>query len=283
MSALLWFTLLAVIGITVAAFAIYKKRHLTELSTWLVFYLFVTGVTWLGEFTVLGLFDSYAYKPGVFESPWAENLAGHLILNSTLWPGAAMAVVAFRLGYGWMAVITAAFLLMEYLFLKAGLYEQHWWRYYMTAAAVMLSLVISKKWFPFMDKTRHGLPRFVTLSLAAIFIIHLPIPLLLLYGKQYYYVDFALDMYRSSTIFILFYHVVEAAVVMAFFFLGKWYWKLAPYVISFGCQIFLASRGILIIQYGWSLTYTLLIYVVTLTLCLLMEKYTLRPPASGGR
>lgn len=275
MSALFWFNCLAVVGVVITAVTIYNKRHHTEISTWLVFYLFVTSLPWLGEFAVLGLYNSYAYKPGVFENPWAENIVAHLILNSTLWPGTALLVVGYRLGYGWISLITAFYLLMEFLFLKLGIYEQHWWRYYMTAVALVIFLVISKKWFSIMNEKRQGLPRFITLYFAAFVIIHLPIPLLLLCGKQFYSVNLAQDMYRSSTIFILFYHLVETAVVMFFFFLEKWFWKLAPYVISIAGQIFLASKSILIIQDDWKLVYSLLFYAITLSLSLLMEKYTL--------
>jgi hypothetical protein len=36
--------------------------------------------------------------------------------------------------------------LVESLFMKFGLYEHHWWEYYMTAGAVLLYLVIAKIW-----------------------------------------------------------------------------------------------------------------------------------------
>lgn len=283
MSALFWFNILAFIGIGCAAFALCKKRNMTELSTWVVFFLFATGITWLGEFIVLGLFDSYAYKPGVFANRWAENLAGHLILNSTLWPGVAVLVVAYRLGYAWITLIAAAFITVEFLFVRAGFYEQHWWHYYMTAATLGLFLLIAKAWFPLMNVRRYGLIRFVTLFFAAFVIIHLPIPLLLLYGKQYYSATLAEDMYRSSTIFILVYNLMETAVAMFFLFLDKWFWKLAPFVISFAGHLYLAAKNIVVVQVGWRLEYTLLIYAVTLAGCLFMEKYALRPPGRGWR
>lgn len=90
MTSIYWYCLLAIIGVGITAVTIYKKRDITKLSTFLVFFLFATCVTWIGEFVVLGLFDSYAYKTGIFESPWAQNLLGHLILNSTLYPGTAI-------------------------------------------------------------------------------------------------------------------------------------------------------------------------------------------------
>lgn len=277
MPSLFWYNCLAIAGVGIAAFSIYKKRHLTELSTWIVFYLFATSVTWVGEFTVLGLFNSYAYKPGVFNDPWAENLLGHLILNSTLWPGMAVLVTAYSLGYKWICLLSAGNVLIEYLFVKLGMYEQHWWTYYMTAGAVVLFLVIIKKWFSIMNRERYGLPRFITLYFVACVIIHIPFPLLLLLGKQYYAVDLTQNLYRSSIIFILLYHLVETFIVVAFSYLNRWYWKLVPFVMSFLGQSTLANKGILIFQNGWNLFYTILIYAVSITVCILMEKYTLKP------
>lgn len=281
MSALFWFNLLAAVGLVMALYTVYKKRRLTEPATWLVFYLFATSLPWLGEFIVLGLFDSYAYKPGLFQSPWAENLAGHLILNSTLWPGTAMLVTGYDIGYGGMTLISAAFLLIEYLFVKAGLYEHHWWDYYMTAVALIVFLAVTKKWFRVMNDKRYGITRFITLYLAAVVVIHLPAPLLLLAGKQYYSVGLAPDMYLSSTIFILFYQIAETMVVMYLFLLGRWYGKLLAYFIALAGHLFLAGRNILVLQDGWHIAYTLLLYALVLTLCLLMAKYTLRAGRSN--
>jgi hypothetical protein len=280
MSNLFWYNCLAVIGVGTAALSIYKKRYLTEFSTWIVFYLFATSITWLGEFTVLGLFNSYAYKPNVFSDPWAENLLGHLILNSNLWPGMAILVVAYSLGYKWICLLSTGNVLIEYFFVKFGMYEQHWWHYYMTAGAVILFLVIAKKWFSIINRKRYGFPRFITLYLAAVVIIHLPFPLLLLLGKQHYSVNLTDNLYRSSIIFILSYHLAEAFIIVAFSYLNTWYWKWMPLIISSAGQIILANKGILIFQGGWSLLYTILICALCVTTCILLEKYTLKPRES---
>ena len=110
MASIYWYCLLAIIGLGIAAFTIYKKRNIAKLSTFLVFFLFATCVTWIGEFIVLGLFNSYAYKTGVFTDPWAQNLLGHLILNSTFYPGTAILVAAYSLGYGWISLINVIYL-----------------------------------------------------------------------------------------------------------------------------------------------------------------------------
>lgn len=277
MSNLFWFNCLAVIGVGGAAIIIYKKRCLTELSTWMVFYLFATCITWLGEFTVLGFFNSYAYKPQVFSDPWEENLLGHLILNSSLYPGMAILIAAYSLGYKWLCLLGAGNVIIEYFFVKFGMYEQHWWKYYMTGGGVFIVLSITKKWFQVMNQKRYGLPRFITLYFVALVIIHIPFPILLLAGKQYYSMALTNNLYRSSIIFILTYHIVETFIVVAFSYSSRWYWKLAPFIISFLGQITLAHWGILIFQDGWNLFYTLLIYALSITVCILLEKYTLKP------
>lgn len=217
MSNLFWHNCLAFLGLALAIFTAYKKRRLASLSTWVVFYLFATGITWVGEFTVLGLFNSYAYKPGLYADPWAENLAGHLILNSTLWPGTAMIVAGYSLGYGWLGLISGAYVLTEYLFLHFGMYEQHWWRYYTTVGTVLLFLSIAKSWFPLMNERRSRLVRFLTLYFAMLVVIHLPSPLLLLWEKQYYEVGLHENLVLSSTLFSFCFHLVMALLAVAFF------------------------------------------------------------------
>ena len=95
-----WYICLAIIGVASAAYIIYKKRDVYKVSTLLIFYLFTASLTWIGEFTVLGLFNSYAYKTGVFADPWAQNLLGHLLINTTLYPSTAIVMVAYSLRYG---------------------------------------------------------------------------------------------------------------------------------------------------------------------------------------
>jgi hypothetical protein len=282
MSSLLWYICLSVIGVGTAAFTIFKKKHIYKISTLIVFYLFATSITWFGEFTVLGIFNSYAYKPGIFSDPWAENLAGHLLLNSTIWPGAATLMAAYSLGYAWFPLIIAFFIFAEGLFLKLGIYDQHWWRYYMSVIIVSVFLVVAKKWFAKIINLRHRLPRTIIFYFVAFVIIHFPVPLLLLFGKQYYSLDFVNNifgnLYWASTIFIYTYQIIETFFLVYFVcILDKWFWKLVPFFIAIAGQSILAKMNILIFQDGWNLLYALLIYVMSLAVFMLIEKYTLKP------
>lgn len=278
MASIYWYSLLAIIGLGIAAFTMYKRMNIAKLSTFLVFFLFATCVTWIGEFAVLGLFDSYAYKTGVFSSPWAQNILGHLILNSTLYPGTAILVAAYSLGYLWIALITVIYLLLEYLFLKLGIYEHHWWKTYMTALAIIIYQVLTKAWFIKMNKMQDRWLRISTFYFVGFVILHYPIPIILLLGKQYYNVNWVPDIYLSSTMFIFFYQLVEALLLIFFVcVLNKWYWKLVPFIIAFVGQSILVYLNILLFKEGWNLFYTTLVYFTGIAIFILIEKYTLIP------
>ena len=85
-------------------------------------------------------------------------------------------------------------------------------------------------------------------------------------------------MYLSSTMFIFFYQLVEALLLVLFVcVLNKWYWKLVPFVIAFVGQSILVYLNILLFKDGWNLFYTTLVYFTGIATFILIEKYTLIP------
>lgn len=277
MASIFWYCIPAIIGVGVTAFTIYHKRDIAKPSTFLVFFLFATSVTWIGEFIVLGLFNSYAYKTGIYISPWAQNILGHLILNSTFYPGTAILAAAFSLGYGWILLITVFYLLVEFWFLKLGIYEHHWWRYYMTGLIIFIYQIFTKIWFSKLNKMQNQFIRISTFYLAGFVILHYPIPILLLLGKQYYNVYWAPDIYLSSTMFIFLYQLVESLILVFFVsVLKKWYWMLAPFLIAFVGQSTLVYLNILVFQNGWNLFYSMLVYFASIAMFILIEKHSLK-------
>jgi len=277
MASIYWYYLLAIIGLGTTAFTVYKRKDI-KLSTFLVFFLFSVCVTWIGEFVVLGLFNSYAYKTGIFSNPWAQNILGHLILNSTFYPGTALLVATCSLEYGWIFLITVLYLLLEYLFLKLGIYEHHWWKYYMTGLAIFIYQIITKFWFEKISKIEYGFYRISTFYFVGFVILHFPIPVILLLGKQYYNVNWVQDRYLSSTMFIFTYQLVETLLLVLFVCaLEKWYWSIVPFITAFVGQVILVKLNILVFQDGWNLFNTMIVYFTSIALFILVEKYSLIP------
>jgi hypothetical protein len=285
MQNLFWYICLAIIGIVSVTYTIYIKRDIYKVSTLFVFYLYAAGFTWICEFIVLGLFNSYSYKTGLFTDIWAQNLLGHLILNTTLYPSAAIVMVAHSRRYVWISLFAAFFTLIEYLFVNLRIYEQHWWRYYMTTITVVVFLSIANKWFAKMNENCYGLTRTITFYFVAMIIIHTPAPILLLLGKQYYQIspinNLLGDLYRSSIAIIFFYHLIESFVlVVCTCILKKWYWRMMPFIISLVAQSIFAKMGILIVENGWNLAHTLFTYEIFIAVFILIEKFTLKPDLS---
>lgn len=281
MENLYWYIGLSVIGIVTAALTIYKKKNEYKVSTLIVFFLFTACITWIGEFIVLGLLDAYSYKTGIFEDKWAQNLFGHLLINTTLYPAIAIVMVAYSLRYGWMFFSAALFTLIEYMFVNLRIYEQHWWRYYMTFSAVIFFLVIFRKWFSKIIEKPFGMTRYVTFYFVAMLIIHIPAPILLLLDKQHYQLKLVNNLfgnlYLSSIIIVFFYHLIESFILVIFTCkLKQWYWSIVPIVTSIVAQSILVRMHILIIQETWSLFYTLALYEIFIVIYILVEKTTLK-------
>lgn len=270
-----------------AIFIIYERRKIIPVSSLIVFYLFSSGITWVGEFTVLGVFNSYHYKTGLFINPWAQNLIGHLLLNTTMFPASAIIMVAYSLRKRWSLVFAAVFVLAEFLFTEWGLYEQYWWKYWMSAINTILFLMISRKWFIKINHNRQGATRAAVFFFVALVIIHIPTPLLLLFGKMRYYMDFIYritdDYYRTSIIITFAYHLIECfiLVLVACILKNPW-WKLVPLIVSPLVQLIMAKYSIIITTGGWKLAYTLIIYELSVVVFYLVEKYTFKPDEQTG-
>jgi len=282
MQNIFWFISIAIISLVSTAYTIYMKRDTYKVSTLLVFYFYMAGLTWICEFTVLGLFNAYSYKTGLFIDPWAQNLLGHLLLNTTFYPSAAIIVVTSSRRHAWIAFFTALFTFSDYLYVHLGVYDHHWWRYYMTFITVSVLMVIAYKWFDRMNQRRYGLTRAITFFFVAMLIIHTPAPILLLLEKQYYKLDFINNicgnLYLSSILIIFFYHVIEAFLLILFTcVLKKWYWSIVPFFISIVAQSIFVKMNILIMEGGWNFAWTLIIYEIFIAIFILFEKNTLKP------
>lgn len=282
MSNTAWYICLAAIFTGVGISAVYSARRTHKVSTLVMFYLFTTSITWIGEFVVLGIFNSYAYKPGISNDPWLENLAGHLFLNVSMFPAAAILAVTRKLGYTGYSLLIAAFLLPEYLFVKLGIYEQHWWKYYMSVINTVLFLIISKAWFRRINPAKYDFSRLITLYFISFLINHITSPLLLLLHKQHYSLglinNLTGNIYRSSIIIVFSYHLVESIIWVYFVCIpDKWYWKLVPYAVIAAGQSIMHKMNILTLEDQWKLVYTILLHSVAFAIFVILERYTLKP------
>jgi len=266
---------LIVIGVVITVYTMYKKRNVADLFT---YFLFATAWTWVGEAVVLFVLNAYAYKPGLYSDPFQENIIGHIIANSALWASAALAVMCLQLSYFWIGLISIVFMMIEEVFLNAGVYLQYWWHTSMTGILTIIFMVVMKKWYVFVNEKRNKLPRNVVFWTIAWIILQTPSSILMLLDKQFFRVHWVENIYRDSTLFTGFlYHVCMAFVVHYFFWTRKEsYWKIVPLFILVAGDMILLNMNILLLHNDWKLSYFICLRVVSLVMIMLLENFTLK-------
>ncbi len=277
----IWYYSLAAVSFITGLWVIIQKRKTYPVSTMMIYYLFATGITWIGEFIVLGIFHSYEYKTGLYDSIWAQSLIGHLLLNTTMFPAAGLIMVTNSRSYLRSALIAAVFVVIEYLFHELGIYVQHWWRYYMSAVNLFIFEAVSRIWFNKMVRPFRRSTRAVVLYFVGMVIIHLPSPLLLLYGRMNYTMEWIYqmvhDIYITSIIISFFLHLLESLLlVLVACILKNPLWKLVPFIISAAVQTLFARTGIMVVNHGWKPIYTILVSALSITVFYLIEKSSLK-------
>ncbi|MBK1809899.1 hypothetical protein JHL18_04495 [Clostridium sp. YIM B02505] len=281
MPKIFWYYCVVAIGIGFLIFTVIKKKDIINL---LSFFLSVASLGYLCEVLVLFVLDSYAYKPGVFSDPTAENILGHLICNGFFWGGIAVFVAAFSLRAVWIAFISIAFMLVEIWFLKVGAYEHHWWKLYITGAAAFVIFTFSKKWLSALKENKHKLVRKLTFFMTAWIILQSCSVLQSLFDKQHFLIGLVQNVYRDSILFSVPYQLCVAIIYSAFVSIhNKWYYTIFPLVINLIADSLFAFLKILNFYNGWNLFYFEFIRIMGFIIFILLEKYTLLYPSPSSK
>lgn len=270
-----WYYGLIVIGAVITVYTAYKKRSVADLFS---YFVFATAWSWIGEAIVLFVLNAYVYKPGLYTNPFAENIIGHIIANTALWASVAVWVMYFQPSYRWIGLISIAFMPIEIVFLKVDAYDHHWWRTYMTGIATFIFMTAMKKWYSIVNRKKHKFPRIITFWTIAWIILQTPTSVLMLFGKQFFHVNWVENIYRDSTLFSGFlYHVCMAVIfIFCIYIPKKRYWNVVPFFILLLGDVILINMKILVFYEDWKLSYLICIRAASLLLFILMEKFTLR-------
>ncbi|WP_139488600.1 hypothetical protein [Brevibacillus dissolubilis] len=271
-----WYYGLVIIGSIMLIYTVYKKKNIPDIIS---FFSFTTAVSWMIEGVILFILDAYAYKPGLFQDPFAENIIGHMIANTALWGSTAILVMFFQISNPWLCFVSVSFMLIEEFFLKIDAYEQNWWKTYMTGIGVFLFMLVMKKWYSRFYRNGHKLHRVITFWMIAWFFIKIPTSILTVLGKVFYNVDWYDNIYRSSALYGAFVYDAFMASIFTLFVsvFKKTYWCIVPIIIIVVGDIFLYYMDILTFHNGWNLIYLIIFQTLSLGLFILCEKFTLKP------
>lgn len=271
-----YFLILAVIGLAIAVFVVYKEKKYYKLIT---FFLFSAMVADLGEVLVLLILNGYSYKLSIFPDPVADNILAHLIMNNTLWPAVAVFIAAYSNRYRWIISISLIFISLDVLFVQLGVYQHNWWQSWMSGLAIFIYCIVLRFWYSKLEDNRFL--RFITFSCVFSILILLPSILLLLSGKEYYSIGISEDMYKDSVLFSLLYYSVISPLCVFFICQLKSGWKLIPFVLIVLGDFILMTLGILIFINGWNFYYLILVRIISVLIFLQLEnKYNYNPRLS---
>jgi hypothetical protein len=270
----LYYLILAVIGLAIAVFVIYKEKQYYKLIT---FFLFSATLADLGEVLVLLILDGYSYKLGVFSDPLADSILTHLILNNTLWPAIAIFIAAYSPRLRWIILTSFIFILLDILYVHLGVYQHNWWQSWMSGLAIFIYCIFMRFWYSRLDHNKFL--RFMTFSSVFTLFMLLPSVLLLLAGKEFYRIGIFGNVYKDSIVFSLFYYAVISPLCVLFICqLKKWFWKLIPFALILLGDYILMVLGILNFINGWNLYHLTLVRTICVLIFLLLEnKYSYKP------
>ncbi|TYP79201.1 hypothetical protein [Paenibacillus methanolicus] len=278
---MVWYYGLIAIGVIITAFTLRRRANLAD---WLTYFLFTTAWSWVGESFILFVFHGYDYKPGLYQDVFAENIIGHIIANSSYWAAAAVAVMYYRTSYLWIAIYSLGFMLTEFIFTRVGVYEQYWWKTYMTGITAFIFLVLMKKWYVLLQARAYKSPRVIVFGTLAWVILQTPTSVLMLFDKQFFRVHWVTNIYRDSTLFSGFvYHVIMAFVILYCMYVPRhWAWRMAPLILLAAFDALLFNAGILRFSNDWSLIELISIRAVSLAVIFLLEHYSLEEERVSG-
>jgi hypothetical protein len=269
-----WYYFVVAMGLGMIIFTMYKKRNFADLFS---FFLSVTALGYLCEVIVLFVFNSYAYKPGVFGDPTAENIFGHLLCNGFFWGGTALLVAAFSLRLFWILLISIAYMLVEVFFIQVGAYEHNWWKLYMTGTGAFIFFIVVKRWFFKLQESTHRFYRGFSFFMISWVIMQGTTVLLSLFQKQHYIIGFVQNIYRDDILFSVPYQIFLSLIYVFFIFAhSKWYWKLSPLIINLLMDGIFLSMKILIFKGNWNFFYLAILRIIGFVIFILLEKYTLK-------
>jgi hypothetical protein len=266
-----YYIIVSIFGLALAILIISKSKDYLKLT---IFFFFSAVVADFGEVLVMIVLKSYSYKPGLFANAYRENIFGHILPNSTLWPATAVLVAAYSLRKGWLIVISLIYMALDILFLHLGIYEHHWWRTWMTGVAIFLYCILAQFWYKKLDDPRYAILKFISFSFTLLVFTFLPLIPLLLTNRQFYSIGICKDNYRDSIIFSFTYHLIITPIcTLLMLKFDKWYLILTQFLIFITCECIFKAIGILRFANGWNIYGFIIVLVICICICNVLIRY----------
>ncbi|WP_433749106.1 hypothetical protein [Falsibacillus pallidus] len=155
----LWFLLLTILSLSL----FFYNYHKIKSPHVLLFWLFISGLSYLLELIIFVVFDSYSYHPHVFADSFNDSVLGAITSQAFSVPIALTFISSSDYRLRWKAGLVVVFFLIEQFFLYLGVYQHFWWRTWYTAIILTIAIPLGRKWYISLEQARSPRLYFITL------------------------------------------------------------------------------------------------------------------------
>lgn len=276
-----YYIFLCIISTIFFIYSLVKKKD----KRLIAYYFFIAGLTYLLEYFTLVLFNGYDYYPGVLKNQYFDNILGAVCSDAFTIPMIAVFVAAFRLSFGKVILISVIITLVEILFVKIKIYEQHWWRYYYTLLGAIIVYYFGPIWFSMLKYKISAAVRFITLFLGNLLIQNSLVFIVSgILGMYFYKLQWFANPYRSHVAFASFYIILITLLFVSTVVLKlKWYWASIAVLLPSITDIILFRMNVLVLSDKWNLLSFVVLRVLIFISIHLFDRYILTEKYEGLR
>jgi hypothetical protein len=217
------------------------------------FWFAVLGFTYCLEASLLLLFEAYTYHPMIRpDDPFFDAVLGNIFSQVSV-SSSAVLICVLGLSVWSLAGFSAAYFLIDILFVYLGVYEHYWYRSVFTLAGFFIYGLIVKRWYRYMFSNPSKWIFYPTLFFSVFAsTANLTGTALKLLGLRVFNSAFYSDPSKNHTAMALIYGAVLIIIMIT---LHKWrppgLKKIFVFILLSACQWGLLQSGVIIIRAGW--------------------------------
>lgn len=269
----MWYIIIALVSSTLLTITLFKTRDKKVVAL----YTFLSGLTYIFEYIIFVLFNSYIYHPNVLKNAYFDSVLGSVASNAFSIPMTGAMIGALRIGWKGIAFIIFLILLTEKWFLTIHAYEQSWWKISYTGVALIFLFIFAKNWYSKLQGNITVFIRFVSLYFTCILIHASAVYVLVAFFNLYHYrigwfSNETRDHVAFATAYILFLSLILTPLVA---FKMKWVWRVIVIFLTVPINWLLVKQGILIMSDNWSLWHFLILRICILLFLIFFNKVVL--------
>ena len=250
----IWYVLLGITSV-VALIVIVSKPDYRKFN--IAFSFTVLGLVYSIETVLIGSYGgAYSYYPKISENAFLDTVMGNhfsqVSISTTL-----VLLAVYKSSTIWIFISAVIYSLIELLFLELGIYEQHWYKTWLTFLGIIVLALLIKKWYHRML----NLPKFWMYYLTLFFAVQSSYGLTraaFIYGK-FRMINFNVypDVFKDNLILIQIPLLIVINIMINVYRLKpSWIVKCIVFISLFFIQFLLTKIGIITIRHGWFLIIT---------------------------